>query len=57
MAVPTVYNNLVKHLEDENLNKMTRETIKERLMRYRLMVSGSAALPVSQMHKWEEISG
>ena len=26
-------------------------------MKYRLMVSGSAALPEAQMHKWEELSG
>ena len=49
MAVPTVYNNLAKYLLDGNLDDFkSRDVIKEILSeQYRLMVSGSAALPVT----------
>lgn len=55
MAVPTVYNRLI-----EFWNKATRsekDTMSEGLKSMRLMVSGSAALPVSVLLKWKEISG
>lgn len=54
MAVPTVYNNLVRHFDESG---MSAEKVKERLGRYRLMISGSAALPAAQMQRWEQISG
>ena len=58
MAVPTVYNNLVSHLDAGKLDTtFSREEIKYRLLQYRLMVSGSAALPIPLPHRWEEISG
>jgi acyl-CoA synthetase (AMP-forming)/AMP-acid ligase II len=44
MAVPTVYNNLIRHFED---TAMHADIVKEKLSRYRLMVSGSAALPAT----------
>jgi malonyl-CoA/methylmalonyl-CoA synthetase len=43
MAVPTVYNNLVRYFEE---NVFNAAEVKSRLSKYRLMVSGSAALPV-----------
>jgi len=51
MAVPTVYNNLAKHLTDGKL-AVPPSQVKEMLLKYRLMVSGSAALPETQMDEW-----
>ncbi len=55
MAVPTIYYQLIQYFEaqDEAGQKMLRE----RLKAFRLMVSGSAALPVSVLEKWKAISG
>jgi malonyl-CoA/methylmalonyl-CoA synthetase len=55
MAVPTIYFKLIAQFEvfpEERKRKLN--TIMEN---FRLMVSGSAALPVSVMAKWKEISG
>lgn len=55
MAVPTIYFKLIAQFEvfpEERQRKLT--PIMEK---FRLMVSGSAALPVSVMAKWKEISG
>jgi malonyl-CoA/methylmalonyl-CoA synthetase len=55
MAVPTIYFKLIAQFEvfpEERKRKLT--TIMDN---FRLMVSGSAALPVSVMAKWKEISG
>ena len=55
MAVPTIYFKLIAQFEvfpEERKRKLT--PIMEK---FRLMVSGSAALPVSVMAKWKEISG
>ncbi|PHN01248.1 long-chain fatty acid--CoA ligase [Flavilitoribacter nigricans DSM 23189 = NBRC 102662] len=55
MAVPTIYYKLIAHYDtlpaDEQAN------IQRTLRKFRLMVSGSAALPVSVMERWEAISG
>jgi malonyl-CoA/methylmalonyl-CoA synthetase len=55
MAVPTIYSKLISAYElatkDEKL-KMSAQ-----LKSFRLMVSGSAALPVSVLEKWKTISG
>jgi malonyl-CoA/methylmalonyl-CoA synthetase len=54
MAVPTIYHKLIAHWEsltDE------RDDISRVLRLFRLMVSGSAALPATVMEKWEAISG
>jgi len=57
MAVPTVYNSLTRHLNDGKVDK-TREEIRRIFSsQYRLMVSGSAALPETQMASWFDISG
>ncbi len=55
MAVPTIYFKLVAYLE--SLTEDERLDIKDKLSRKRLMVSGSAALPVSVMEKWYQLSG
>jgi malonyl-CoA/methylmalonyl-CoA synthetase len=55
MAVPTIYFKLISYweslAEDEKLKSS------KALAQLRLMVSGSAALPVSVMEKWKAISG
>jgi malonyl-CoA/methylmalonyl-CoA synthetase len=54
MAVPTIYYKLIAHWE--KLKEEQQQKISERLEKFRLMVSGSAALPVSVMEKWKSIS-
>jgi len=44
MAVPTIYNTLTRYLNEGKMD-VNREQIRESLSKYRLMVSGSAALP------------
>lgn len=55
MAVPTIYVRLIKYWESvpEELQQKMSKGAKE----FRLMVSGSAALPVSIMRQWNKISG
>lgn len=55
MAVPTIYYKLISSYEGFSLER--KQKISSVLERLRLMVSGSAALPVSTMSKWKEISG
>ncbi len=55
MAVPTIYYKLIGYWE--NLDKEDQNVISNRLSNFRLMVSGSAALPVSTLEKWRHISG
>jgi malonyl-CoA/methylmalonyl-CoA synthetase len=54
MAVPTIYFKLIAHWE--NLPIDQQKELTDIMARFRFMVSGSAALPVSVMHKWEKIS-
>lgn len=54
MAVPTIYYKLIAHWE--KLNEGEQQKISAQLKKFRLMVSGSAALPVSVMEKWKSIS-
>lgn len=55
MAVPTIYYKLVSAIDallpDQQANLRTQ------MQSLRLMVSGSAALPVSVMERWEALSG
>ena len=44
MAVPTIYKKMMDHYDEQNLEKKAKE-IKKKLKNFRLMVSGSAALP------------
>ncbi len=55
MAVPTIYFKLIAHFE--TLPATQQQALTAAMTTFRLMVSGSAALPVSVMEKWETISG
>ncbi|HAS40357.1 MAG TPA: long-chain fatty acid--CoA ligase [Microscillaceae bacterium] len=55
MAVPTVYNRLIAYWD--SLEPEEQQRLSEGVKNMRLMVSGSAALPVSVLLKWKEISG
>lgn len=54
MAVPTIYFKLIAHWE--SLPTDEQKQVSDILAKFRLMVSGSAALPVSVMEKWKSIS-
>mgnify|MGYP003665301660 CR=1 FL=1 len=54
MAVPTIYFKLIAYWND--LQEQEKQAISLVLKQFRLMVSGSAALPVSVHEKWEHIS-
>ncbi len=54
MAVPTVYSKLIAAWEA--LSAQRRAQLSQACSRLRLMVSGSAALPVSTLQRWREIS-
>ena len=55
MAVPTIYFKLISYYNE--LPGDAQQKISESLKRFRLMVSGSAALPISIFEKWKQISG
>ncbi len=55
MAVPTIYFKLISQFELES--DSVKSSISACLNKFRLMVSGSAALPISVMEKWQQISG
>ena len=55
MAVPTIYFKLISHWK--SLPKAEQEKISDVLKDFRLMVSGSAALPISVLETWRGISG
>lgn len=55
MAVPTIYTKLIAAWEA--LSPRRRAELSAGCGRLRLMVSGSAALPVGTLHRWREISG
>ena len=55
MGVPTMYYKLIAHYE--TLPVEEQNAISEALSKLRLMTSGSAALPVSVLERWEKISG
>ncbi|OYE04269.1 acyl-CoA synthetase [Nostoc sp. 'Peltigera membranacea cyanobiont' 232] len=54
MAVPTIYVKLIAAWE--NASKERQKTMSEGCAKIRLMVSGSAALPVQVLEKWQSIS-
>ena len=56
MAVPTVYQKLIQAYDRDGMSAKDR-TIRRRLRQLRLMVSGSAALPVPVLDRWRKISG
>ena len=55
MGVPTMYYRLIGHWEEQPLAEQRK--MSEAVSRLRLMVSGSAALPVRVFKKWRVISG
>lgn len=55
MAVPTIYAKLLEYFSAAGLNK--EETTEALSSNIRLMVSGSAALPVPVLEQWREVSG
>ncbi|MBI3509810.1 MAG: AMP-binding protein [Bacteroidetes bacterium] len=55
MAVPTIYSKLISHWE--KCDPTIREKYSDACRNFRLMVSGSAALPVPVLEKWKKISG
>lgn len=55
MAVPTIYMKLIDAWQ--NSSPADRERLSEGCRRMRVMISGSAALPVSTLEKWQEVSG
>jgi len=55
MAVPTIYFKLITQW-NEFPNEKQKRTSKH-LKKFRLMVSGSAALPISVLEQWKHISG
>ncbi|XP_074522302.1 malonate--CoA ligase ACSF3, mitochondrial isoform X2 [Halichoeres trimaculatus] len=58
MAVPTIYSKLIQyydqHFTQPHVKDFVKAACKERI---RLMVSGSAALPLPTLQRWEEITG
>jgi len=55
MAVPTIYARLLAAWEREPVER--RRAWSQAAARLRLMVSGSAALPVSRLERWKEVTG
>jgi malonyl-CoA/methylmalonyl-CoA synthetase len=55
MAVPTIYAKLIAEWESAEAEERKRRSLAARGLR--LMVSGSAALPVSVFERWREITG
>lgn len=55
MAVPTIYYKLIAYWNE--LPEEEQQEVSSALKDFRLMVSGSAALPVSVLEKWRNISG
>src|SRR5271165_76994 len=55
MAVPTVYVKLIAAWDSASPER--RAVLSQTCAKLRLMVSGSAALPVSTLERWKEISG
>ncbi|MBC8315701.1 MAG: AMP-binding protein [Bacteroidetes bacterium] len=55
MAVPTIYFKLIACYNQ--LPASEQQNISKHLQTFRLMVSGSAALPVSILEQWEQVSG
>ena len=55
MAVPTIYFKLIAEFDSYSENR--KKALTDFMGRFRLMVSGSAALPASVMESWKEVSG
>ncbi|MFQ5941394.1 MAG: acyl-CoA synthetase [Nitrososphaerales archaeon] len=55
MAVPTIYEKLIKFWQDSSTEE--QKLMSNACSKLRLMVSGSAALPVRTLEEWKKISG
>ena len=55
MAVPTIYHRLIAYLD--RASPTQRAEFRKGCDRVRLMVSGSAALPIPVLERWRELSG
>ncbi len=55
MAVPTVYHKLIQYFD--RLEQAQQQEWQQAMQRMRLMISGSAALPLSVLERWRQISG
>lgn len=55
MAVPTIYHKLIAYFDRLSIDD--QKELSTAMKQFRLMVCGSAALPVSVMEKWAVISG
>ncbi len=55
MAVPTIFHRLIAHLDQAA--EVDRRRFREGVGDMRLMVSGSAALPIPVLERWRELSG
>lgn len=55
MAVPTIYHRLIAHLE--NASPFQRQQFREGCDRLRVMISGSAALPITVLERWRDLTG
>lgn len=55
MAVPTVYHKLIQYFDQ--LPPQQQQSWQQGMRAMRLMVSGSAALPLSVLERWRQISG
>jgi len=55
MAVPTIYFKLISYWDEIPLQD--RLLLRDKMENQRVMVCGSAALPVSMLKKWKKISG
>ena len=55
-AVPTIYSRLIKYYNDISDERRKAE-LRNACRRFRLMMCGSAALPISVLNEWHDISG
>ena len=55
MAVPTIYRRLIAAYDQADANRQKR--LRDGAKKLRLMISGSAALPVQTLERWREITG
>lgn len=55
MAVPTVYHKLIQYFD--RLTPAEQQSWQQGMQQMRLMISGSAALPLSVLERWRQLSG
>ena len=55
MAVPTIYHRLIAHWNSES--EQAKRELSRSCRKFRIMVSGSAPLPLNVLEEWRKISG